>query len=144
MPAFPRFDPYAVLAEAKNRNRGGRPPAKVANPAKVGGAEAGTLATLATLAAATSKIENPHRRPKAETEPVPATVIAPVQWFEAEPPAAEPPYDQPCPARRGVIRHPRGRFEHFCAVCGGWGAFGFGVTGDAPGRWYCFRHRPQS
>jgi hypothetical protein len=28
-------------------------------------------------------------------------------------------------------------------VCGAWGAFGFGVTGDDQGRWYCFLHRPE-
>jgi hypothetical protein len=66
-----------------------------------------------------------------------AMVLAPVQLFECE-----PPYNEPCPALRGVVRRPRGRFEHFCAVCGAWGAFGFGVAGDAPGRWYCLKHRP--
>jgi hypothetical protein len=69
-------------------------------------------------------------------------VIAPGQWFEADPAADEPPYDQPCLARRGVIRRPQGRFEHFCITCGSWGAFGFGVTSENPGRWYCLRHRP--
>jgi hypothetical protein len=70
-----------------------------------------------------------------------ATVIAPAQWFEKEAVGDEPPYDQPCLARRGVIRYSEGRFEHFCTVCGAWGAFGFEVTAEEPGRWYCFRHR---
>jgi hypothetical protein len=36
-------------------------------------------------------------------------------------------------------------FEHYCAVCGNWGAFGYGVSlqNDKPGIWYCFEHRPQ-
>jgi hypothetical protein len=69
----------------------------------------------------------------------PATLFAP--WFGQAPAEGEPPYDEPCPARRGVVRRPRGRFEHFCAVCGAWGAYGFEVTAKEPGRWYCFRHR---
>ena len=68
-----------------------------------------------------------------------ATLLAP--WFGQDPAQGEPPYDEPCPARRGVIRRPRGRFEHFCAVCGAWGAYGFEVAAKEPGRWYCFRHR---
>jgi len=63
--------------------------------------------------------------------------MAPVQWFGADMTADEPPYDRPCLARRGVIRGPGSRFEHFCAVCGAWGAFGLGVTAEEPGRWYC-------
>ena len=51
---------------------------------------------------------------------------------------------RPFSARRGVIRRPEGRFEHFCTVCGAWGAFGFGVTAERPGRWFCFDHRPLS
>jgi hypothetical protein len=78
-------------------------------------------------------------RPKAHTESASSTLLAP--WFGQDPAEGEPPYDEPCPARRGVIRCPRGRFEHFCAVCGAWGAFGFGVTSATPGRWYCFQHR---
>jgi hypothetical protein len=143
MAAFPRFDPYAVLAERGNRNRGGTP-ANSARPAKVEGAEAGTLATLAGLAAAPPELENPLREhePEAKAEPAPATLIAP--WFGRDPAADEPPYDHPCSARRGVIRRPRGRFEHFCAVCGAWGGFGYGVAGAQPGRWYCLAHRPDA
>jgi len=73
--------------------------------------------------------------------PAEAAVIAPAQWFGGTAPADEPPYDKPSPARRGLIRRPGGRFEHFCTVCGAWGAFGYGVTGKTPGRWFCFRHR---
>jgi hypothetical protein len=72
-----------------------------------------------------------------------ATVIAPMQWLvDGAGAADEPPYEEPDSARRGVIRHPMGRFEHFCAVCGAWGAFGYGVTTKEPGVWYCLRHRP--
>jgi hypothetical protein len=70
-----------------------------------------------------------------------ATVIAPARWFGEAHPADEPPYHECCPDRRGVIRRPDGRFEHFCAVCGAWGSFGFGVTAEQPGRWFCFDHR---
>jgi hypothetical protein len=35
-------------------------------------------------------------------------------------------------------------FEHYCEVCGEWGAFGYGVAlrHGRIGRWYCFKHRP--
>jgi hypothetical protein len=144
MTAFRRFDPHAFLAEGRNRNRGGTP-AKAAKPAKVEGGEAETLATLATLAGPTPEIENLARRSEAETEPRPATLIAPMQWLVGGAVAAdEPPYDEPYSARRGVIRYPMGRFEHFCTVCGAWGSFGYGASGKEPGRWYCFAHRPDS
>ena len=87
----------------------------------------------------------PASWPEAEDEraaPTGATMIAPVQWLAGGATADEPPYDEPCPARRGVFRRPQGRFEHFCAVCGAWGAFGYGVTTKEPGVWYCLRHRP--
>jgi hypothetical protein len=77
-----------------------------------------------------------------EAGTAPATVIAPVQWFGGDSAADEPPYDQPCLARRGVIRYPKGRFEHFCAVCGAWGSFGYGVAAGLPDHWYCFAHPP--
>jgi hypothetical protein len=86
----------------------------------------------------------PTNQSKAEEERAAlagTVVIAPAQWFEREAVGDEPPYDQPCLARRGVIRYSEGRFEHFCTVCGAWGAFGFEVTAEEPGRWYCFRHR---
>jgi hypothetical protein len=61
--------------------------------------------------------------------------------FGRDPTEGEPAYDQPCPTRRGVIRYPEGRFEHFCAVCGTWG---FDVATGKAGRWYCFRHRERA
>ena len=89
----------------------------------------------------------PASWPEAEDEraaPTGATMIAPVQWLAGGATADAPPYDEPCPARRGVFRRPQGRFEHFCAVCGAWGSFGYGITGEQLGRWYCFTHRPTS
>jgi hypothetical protein len=70
-----------------------------------------------------------------------ATVIAPVQCFEPAAADDKPPYHEPCEARRGLIRERAGCFEHFCITCGAWGAFGFGVTADKPGRWFCLAHR---
>jgi hypothetical protein len=83
-----------------------------------------------------------RRKPEVMAVLAGATVIAPAQWFEKDPVGDEPPYDQPYLARRGVIRCSAGRFEHFCVVCGAWGGFGFEVTAEEPGHWYCFRHRP--
>ena len=58
----------------------------------------------------------------------------------------EPGLRQPCAARRGRVEElPDGSFLHFCAECGAWGSFGYGVNMRAgrPGRWYCAAHRPQ-
>jgi hypothetical protein len=52
----------------------------------------------------------------------------------------------PSTSRRGhVAELPSGLFSHFCAECGAWGAFGYGVNLRAGrlGRWYCATHRPQ-
>jgi hypothetical protein len=75
----------------------------------------------------------------------PADVIAPqsLSGGVASPqPEDEPPYDQPCVARRGRVQRQGCAFLHFCVTCGAWGAFGYGVTGDRPGLWYCLPHRP--
>jgi hypothetical protein len=71
-------------------------------------------------------------------------LISPASWFEHCAPAAprEPPYDQPCPARRGRVERKGVALLHFCVTCGAWGAFGYGVFADRPGRWYCLNHRP--
>jgi hypothetical protein len=74
-----------------------------------------------------------RRKPEVMAVLAGAAVIAPAQWFEKDPAGDEPPYDQPCLGRRGVIRY-EGRFEHFCAVCGAWGAFGYEVTAAESGR----------
>jgi hypothetical protein len=57
----------------------------------------------------------------------------------------EPSLEQPCVSRCGRVQQVGGIFLHFCAHCGSFAPFGFGVslrTGDV-GRWYCTRHRPE-
>jgi hypothetical protein len=73
-----------------------------------------------------------------------AQLISPASWFEHCAPTAprEPPYDQPCSARRGLVERRGVALLHFCVTCGAWGAFGYDVFGDRPGRWYCLKHRP--
>ena len=75
------------------------------------------------------------------TEP---RVIAPVSWHEhlVPPRVEETPYDQPSPERRGRVERVGPAFLHFCAICGAWGSFGYAVTRDRPGLWYCGKHRP--
>ncbi len=76
-----------------------------------------------------------------------AELLAPSPWFERtiSPVEGEPGIEQPCVSRRGRVESWPGRMLlHFCAVCGAWGAFGYGVnlrTGRL-GRWYCVAHRP--
>ena len=72
------------------------------------------------------------------------TLISPASWFEhvIAPEVNEPPYDKACPERRGRVERAGAVFLHFCSVCGAWGSFGYGVTGDRPGRWYCGKHQP--
>lgn len=134
MPAFRFFDPWAALDSADQLAAS----AKVANPAKVGEGEAGTLAALAALAAQTPEIEISA---PAIVEP---DMLAPAAWFEcaAAPVPGEPPFDQPCPARRGRDDRRGPMHLHFCLECGAWGAYGYGVSGDLSGRWYCRDHRP--
>ena len=76
------------------------------------------------------------------------SVIAPAEFSgaaELPQPQDEPPYDQPCPTRRGLIERRGGVFLHFCAVCGRWGAFGYGPPSlpvKPAEKWYCGEHRP--
>jgi hypothetical protein len=47
--------------------------------------------------------------------------------------------------RRGLVGYDaQGRFLHYCAVCGEWGAFGHGVflSRGQLGKWFCGNHRP--
>jgi hypothetical protein len=62
-------------------------------------------------------------------------VVAPAQWHASA--------DTPSADRRGLTRREGGRFDHYCLVCGAWGAFGYGVTARNPGQWYCQTHRPK-
>jgi hypothetical protein len=73
-------------------------------------------------------------------------LLAPAAWFELlmPPGSGEPTFDRPCPSRRGRVERCGPAVLHFCIECGAWGAFGYGVTGGSPGRWYCRDHRPES
>ena len=84
---------------------------------------------------------------KPAAAPESAELIAPSPWFEcvARPAEGEPAFEHPCAARRGRVGERDGVFVHFCAVCGAWGAYGYGVNlvGGRMGRWFCADHRPQ-
>ena len=120
----------------------GYPPANPANPAKVTPISYGdiqkqdrTLAALAALAGGQGQ---------SCIFPEPA-VIAPAELSGLAgqlQPKGEPLFDRPCPERRGLVERRGGTFLHFCVKCGAWGAYGYGCTGDNPGRWYCREHRP--
>jgi hypothetical protein len=88
----------------------------------------------------------PDRCAQREVWPPGSDLIAPGPWFErsAPPASGEPPFDEPCVSRRGRVEREGGLFLHFCITCGAWGAFGYGVTGDRPGRWYCREHQPRN
>jgi hypothetical protein len=68
-----------------------------------------------------------------------AEVIAPACWVTG---AAGNSFEMPCSERRGLIERVHGVFLHFCVECGRWGTYGYGATGEKPGRWYCHLHRP--
>jgi len=68
-----------------------------------------------------------------------AEVIAPARWITG---AAGSSFEMPCSERRGLIERVHGVFLHFCVECGRWGTYGYGATGEKPGRWYCHLHRP--
>jgi hypothetical protein len=74
MPALRIFDPYAFLS-GKERPAA---PAKVANPAKAGRAEPGTLATLAALAGARPKTETLANRDPVREERSASAELAPL------------------------------------------------------------------
>jgi hypothetical protein len=73
-----------------------------------------------------------------------AEVIAPARWVvgAANNCCSEPPFEMPCPERRGLVQRRDGVFLHFCVECGRWGTYGYGATGARPGSWYCQMHRP--
>jgi hypothetical protein len=76
-----------------------------------------------------------------------AELVAPMGWFErvAPPAGGEPRYEMACAVRRGRLEERDGLFLHFCAECGAWGAYGYGVNLRAGrfGRWFCAAHRPR-
>ena len=59
-------------------------------------------------------------------------------------PVSDAPYGKPTPDRVGVVRQ-EPFLEHFCAVCGAGGPFGFGadLIADAPGVWACAAHKAE-
>ncbi|MGD0316368.1 MAG: hypothetical protein ABSB37_10535 [Xanthobacteraceae bacterium] len=77
-----------------------------------------------------------------------AELLSPTPWFKrAIPPVeGEPSIQMPCASRCGRVQKLEGAvLLHFCAECGAWGSFGYGVDLSAgrSGRWYCAAHRPQ-
>ncbi len=77
-----------------------------------------------------------------------AELLLPTPWFKRVIPPVEdePSIQMPRASRRGRVQELEGAIVlHFCAECGAWGAFGYGVNLSAgrPGRWYCAEHRPQ-
>jgi len=129
---FTKFDPRAFL----ECNGSMAATAKAANAAKATDTAIMTLATLAGLA-------DSSPRPQATIAHAPE-LIAPL--FERIPPGeGEPSFEMACAARRGLVEERGGIFVHFCAECGAWGAFGYGV-GLRVGRlgaWDCAEHRPE-
>jgi hypothetical protein len=124
--------------------------AKAANPSAAdirGAAEglgAGRTEPTPAKAAKRAKPANPSGAvSEREGTPSEPTLLAPGFWFDRFGPPGEPPFDQPCPSRRGLVERRGAVFLHFCNTCGAWGAFGYGVVGDRPGRWYCREHRPR-
>lgn len=96
------------------------------------------------------RFEHSEQRASAKRREAPTTnaeLIAPSGWFERIAPTAdgEPGFEMRCAARRGRIEERGSAVLHFCAECGAWGAFGYGVNLRAGlrGRWFCGAHRPQ-
>jgi len=70
-------------------------------------------------------------------------IIAPAHWVAgAADNYPEPSFEMPCLERRGLLERRNEIFLHFCVECGRWGTYGYGATGEKPGRWYCHLHRP--
>jgi hypothetical protein len=136
---------YTKYSDRFRRTQGSTAtPANPANPAQaspIGNAniqqEASALAALAGLAGP------PPQRCNSREGPV---VIAPQRFagpLASLRPAGEPPYDHPHGRRCGRIIRNDGSFLHFCMICGAWGTYGYGITKDQTGRWYCHEHRLQ-
>jgi hypothetical protein len=136
---------YTKYSDRFRRTQGSTAtPANPAKPAKASPIgyvniqqEASALAALAGLAGPPPQGRISHERP---------VVIAPQRFagpLASLQPAGEPPYDHPHDHRCGrIIRNDRS-FLHFCMICGAWGTYGYGVTDDQTGRWYCHEHRLQ-
>ena len=102
-------------------------------------AKAELLVTLATRPTDRLPAEEGGAAPDAE-------IVAPSAWFRraASPGIGEQSFNEPCARRRDQAEYRDGVFLHFCAECGAWGAYGYGVNLRAGrlGRWYCAAHRP--
>jgi hypothetical protein len=144
---------FANLAAAHSQNENERAgttlakAAKTANPSSAdtrGAAEGLNADRTEPTPAKAAKFANPPGAVR-EREGIPseAALLAPGIWFDRFGPPGEPPFDQPCPSRRGLVERRGAMFLHFCASCGAWGAFGYGAVGDRPGRWYCREHLPK-
>jgi hypothetical protein len=137
MGGFTKFDPRAFLRSEELRSSH----ANSAKPAKATNQPDQALAGLATLAATRVDSQN---RVLPDSDQTSIELLAPL--FNPAPLAeSEPGFSEPCVARRGRVEVRDGLFLHFCAECGAWGAFGYGVNlrADQLGRWYCGAHRPQ-
>ena len=135
---------YTKYSDRFRRTQGSTAtPANPANPAQASRTrhannqqEASTLAALAGLAGPPPGCIS-HER---------LVVIAPQRFagpLASLQPAGELPYDHPHDHRCGRIIRNDGSFLHFCMICGAWGTYGYGVTDDQSGRWYCHEHRLQ-
>jgi hypothetical protein len=137
MGGFTKFDPRAFLRSEEPRSIH----ANSAKPAKAANRPDQALAGLATLAATRVDSQNRILPGSDETS---IELLAPL--FNPAPlTEGEPGFYEPCAARSGRVEVRDGLFLHFCAECGAWGAFGYGVNlrADQLGRWYCGAHRPQ-
>jgi hypothetical protein len=134
---------YTKFSDRFHKIQGSTPiPANPANSAKASTTgyasaqqEASGLAAFAGLA---------EGRPARCTLDEQLTVIAPQRLsgpLASLQPLGEPPYARPYDLRRGKIIRSGSSFLHFCVICGAWGTYGYGVTNDQTGRWYCREHR---
>jgi hypothetical protein len=119
-------------------------PPKPPNAPKANPSEPVSLPVLGGLGALGALRPGTLESPSA---PASAELIAPSSWFEcvARPGEGEPGFEHPYAARRGRVEERDGVFVHFCAECGRWGAYGYGVNLRAGrlGHWYCAAHRPK-
>jgi hypothetical protein len=122
-------------------NERSRPtPAKAAKPANPSAANIRDIADEKRAATFEHDRGAVRERQGAPSEPA---LLAPGNWFDRFGPPGKPSFDQPCPSRRGLVERRGAVLLHFCVTCGAWGAFGYGVVGDRPGRWYCREHLPR-
>jgi len=108
--------------------------------------EAPAPSGMAAVPSGRSCADGVTRSEKTATRDAGYDLVAPPQWFErvASQADEEPDFRAPCLARRGRTEERAGVLLHFCAECGAWGAYGYGVSlrANRHGRWYCSEHRP--